>query len=158
LDHLTVPLAAAMAPMLLAVAIFSLTLLRQTQNAHATYTDELFALLSGICLLGSATSADAAMDSCKATWQQRLIFLRTGYPLFCLAIGTLTAAVPILYAETGCKTLTGWRYLLFGVTGLTAAIKPMLYVEYKEYSWTVLMFACYFASIIVLWATPACMK
>jgi hypothetical protein len=94
LDQLTVPLAVAMSPMLLAVAIFSLTLMRQITNGPQTYTDELFAFLSAVCLLGASTTADAAMDSCQASFLQRLVFLRLGYPLFCLAIGTLTTGRP----------------------------------------------------------------
>jgi len=145
LAHITVPMATA--PMLLAVAIFSVTLLSQTTNASATITDELFALLSAVCLLGSATVADSAMDSCNASWVNRIKFLGFGYPLFCLAIGTLTTALPILYAEkAGATPIRSWRYILYAITGLTVAVKPMLD---KENWWTLLMFACYIATIVV---------
>jgi hypothetical protein len=126
LDQLTVPMAAAMAPMPMAIAIFSLTLLRQTPNAAKTYTDELFAFFSAVCLLGSATSADAALDNYRATWQQSLVFLRFGYPLFCLAIGFLTTAVAVLYAETAGKSVVRWEHILFAVTGFASAVKPMI--------------------------------
>jgi hypothetical protein len=109
-----VPLATAMAPMLLAVAIFSLTLLVQTKAPKETITDELFAVLSAACLLGSATVTDSAMDSCKASFVERLTFLGGGYVLFCLAIGVISAAIPILYAErSGATPIARWRYTLF---------------------------------------------
>jgi hypothetical protein len=148
LDKLTPQLATAMAPMLLAVAIFSLTLLRQTTDPTGTRTDEIFAFLSGICLLGSATSADAVMDSCEATTPQRLKFLRIGYPLFCLAVAILTAAVPILYAETQRRSLSWWMYLLFFATGCIVGWKPMVKDEpVEEYSLT---WAMGFASALTI--------
>jgi hypothetical protein len=147
LEELKLPLATAMVPMLLAVAIFSLTLLVQTKTPKETITDELFAFLSAACLLGSATIADSAMDSCKASFEDRLRFLGFGYVLFCLAIGTISATIPILYAErAGATPIAHWRYILFFFTGITVAVKPMLY---EENYWTVLMFSCYIATIVV---------
>jgi len=151
LDGTTVTLAAAMAPMLLAVAIFSLTLLRETKNPSQTITDEVFAFLSGICLLGSATSADAAMDNCEATTRQRLTFLRLGYLLFCAAICTLTTAIPILYAETEGMPLSWPWYVLFLLTGISVGAKPMVYKEPKhEYSLTAVMVGFYAVTIVSL--------
>jgi hypothetical protein len=128
-DPFKVSLAEAMAPLLFAVATFSLTLLRETANPTRTCTDEIFAVLSGVCLLGSSTSADAALDEYKFTTWERLKFLNLGYLLFCLAIGTLTAAVPILYAETEGRALWWGPYWVFGLTGFVVAAKPMVYRE-----------------------------
>jgi hypothetical protein len=126
--------------MLLAVAIFSLTLLRQTTNPTGTHTDEIFAILSGICLLGSSTSADAALDNRQATIWQRVKFLRLGYPLFCGTIAVLMAAVPILYAETQGRPLSKCLYFLFWLTGISVGVKPMVYKEpFQEYFLTTVM-------------------
>ena len=149
LDDFTVSLAEAMAPMLLAVAVFSLTLLRQTSNPTRTYTDEIFAVLSGVCLFGSATSADAAMDRYHLNIWKRIRFLNGGYLLFCLAIGTLTFAVPVLYAETEGRTLSFWPYVIFGLMGLVVAYKPMVDRETGGFLLTALMAISYVAT---MWA------
>ena len=124
-----------MAPMLLAVATFALTLLVQTRNPRATITDELFALLSAACLfLGSATIADSAMDSCRASGSERLKFLGGGYLLFCIAIGAISTVIPIVYLEqAGAAPIALWRYLLFAATGVVVLVKPLLS---EERSWT----------------------
>jgi hypothetical protein len=147
LDELKLPLATAMAPMLLAVATFALTLLVQTKNPRATITDELFALLSAACLLGSATIADSAMDSCGASGSERLKFLGGGYLLFCIAIGAISTVIPIVYLEqAGAAPIALWRYLLFAATGVVVLVKPLIY---EERSWTTLMFGLYILTIIV---------
>jgi len=143
---LATSLATLLGPMLLAVAVFSLNLLSQIKNADQTHVDELLAILTAICLLGSATSADSVMDAFSVSTRERLTYLGFGYLLFCLAIGILTAAVPIIYAEvTGFVPIATWRYWLFGLTGIAAAVKPMLW---KERSWTAVMFIFYGLSLI----------
>jgi hypothetical protein len=67
--------------------------------------------------------------------------------LFCLAIGVISAAIPILYAErAGAILIAHWRYTLFFLTGITVMVRPMLY---EEKYWTTLMFGCYIATLIV---------
>jgi hypothetical protein len=140
-------LATAMAPMLLAVATFALTLLVQTKNPRATITDELFALLSAACLLGAATIADSAMDSYGVSGSDRLKFLGGGYLFFCIAIGAISTVIPIIYLEqAGAAPIALWQYFLFAATGIVVLVKPLLH---EERSWTTLMFGLYIATIIV---------
>jgi hypothetical protein len=146
-DELELRLAAALAPMLLTVAIFSLTLVGSQPDPKATIIDELFSLLSAVCLLGSATVADSAMDKYGVGVGARFTFLGGGYFLFCLAVGTMSAAIPILYAgKISAAPIAPWRYILFFATGLSAIIKLM---QGEETPWTVGMFLCYLATICV---------
>jgi hypothetical protein len=146
LADLELRLATTLAPMLLTVAIFSLTLVSQRPDPNATtILDELFSLLSAVCLLGSATIADSAMDKHTPLGiRRRFKFFGGGYFLFCLTVGTMSAAIPILYASTA--PIAQWRYILFFFTGFSAIIKLMLGVETRG---TALMFACYLATICV---------
>lgn len=62
-DEIEVRLAITLAPMLLAIAIFSLTLVGSVTNPSNTIVDEVFSLLSVVCILGAATAADSVMDN-----------------------------------------------------------------------------------------------
>lgn len=142
-------LATALAPMLLAISIFSLTLVGNIKDPSVTIVDEIFSFLSALCILGSATVADAIMDKAGKSISQRFSFLGGGYFLFCLAAGTMTTALPLLYlAKTNSATsIEVWKYLVFFATGFSVIIKLMLN---KESAWTVGMFILFVGSICAI--------
>ena len=48
--------------------------------------------------MGSATVTDSAMDQQDFSLADRCTFLGGGYFLFCLIVGGMTTAIPLLYA------------------------------------------------------------
>jgi drug/metabolite transporter (DMT)-like permease len=147
-DDLELRLATALAPMLLAVATFALILVNSFSEPNRSIVDELLCLLSAFCLLGSATVADSIMDRYGSGDTSRFAFLGGGYFLFCLAVGTITAAIPIIYAVkiNPVRPIPVWRYIIFFATGMSAVIKLM---QGKEKAWTAIMFICYVAAACV---------
>ena len=136
-----------LSPMLLTVAVFSLNLLTQVKNPASTITDELLAILAAVCLFGAAVSADELLDLHEIKSSDRWKFLGVAYPAFCLAIGILTFAVPVIYLEESTHLpVPIWRYGVFGFAGVFALVKPMIY---EEKGWTVAYMIFAAGSIIV---------
>ncbi len=139
LDDLELRLAAALSPMLLTVAIFSLTLVGNIAQPSATYVDEILCLLSAFCILGAAMVADSALDKAELSLTARFAFLGGGYFLFCVAAGAMAIVIPLLYMAKALPSIPipVWKYILYSLTGFSVTAKLM---QNKERAWTVGMF------------------
>jgi hypothetical protein len=134
--------------MLLAISIFSLTIVGNITGPNATLVDEIFSILSAVCILAAAAVADSAMDEAEFSFADRVGLLGHGYLLFCVVAGVMTIAIPLLYiAKASPGVIPGWNYIIFAATGLFVAIKLM---QNKEKAWTALMFAGVVASLCVV--------
>jgi hypothetical protein len=147
-EDLELRLASTLAPMLLTVAIFSLTLVGNIATSNGTIVDEVLCLLSAACILGAAMVADSALDMADLSFANRFQFLGGGYFLFCVVAGVISFVIPLLYVFKSHNgvTLATWQYLVYGFTALSVVFKLM---QNKEKSWTVGMFVLSAASVIV---------
>lgn len=151
LNDLELRLATVLAPMLLAISIFSLTLVGNIKDPATTIVDEIFSLLSALCILGSTTVADAIMDKAGQTPTQRFSFLGGGYFLFCLAAGVMTTSLPLLYlAKKSVISIPIWKYIIFSATGISVISKLM---QHEEKIWTGVMFLLFVSSIATVSAS-----
>lgn len=151
-DDLELRLTTALSPMLLTVAIFSLTLVGNIVQPAATFVDEILCLQSASCILGAAMVADSALDKAGLSISDRFVFLGGGYFFFCLAAGVMTLIIPLLYlAKTAPAThIPLWQYILYMLTSLSVITKLM---QNKEEAWTVGMFLLFAATLCVIAAT-----
>lgn len=147
-DELELRLATTLAPMLLAVSIFSLTLVERTAAPANTYVDEILSLLSTICILGATMVADSALDKVNLSYNDRFRFLGGGYLLFCVVTGVITMTIPLIYISKQCltKPLNGWYYFIYFIAGSLASLKLM---NNKEKALTISMFAFFIFSIFM---------
>lgn len=151
-DDLELRLATALSPMLLTVAIFSLTIVGNIAEPGATFVDEILCLLSASSLLGAALVADSALDKAELAISDRFVFLGGGYFLFCLAAGVMTVVIPLLYLAKMSPTapVLPWQYILYACTGISVIAKLM---QNKEKAWTVGMFILFVATLCATAAT-----
>jgi hypothetical protein len=151
-NDLELQLAAALAPMLLTVSIFSLTLVGNIDKPESTYVDEVLCFLSGLCVLGAAMVADSALDKANVSIRDRFTFLGGGYFLFCAAAGAMTIVIPLLYIakKTTPVPIPPWQYFIYVFTGLSMTAKLM---QNKETAWTVGMFVLAVATICAVAST-----
>ncbi|MDE1963379.1 MAG: hypothetical protein KGI42_05660 [Xanthomonadaceae bacterium] len=135
-DDLELRLATALAPMLLTIAIFSLTLVGNIAHPDSTHVDEVLCLLCAFCILGAATVADSALDKVGLSVRDRLFFLGGGYLFFCLAVGVVSIVIPLLYVAKAfpAADVHTWQYILYICTGTSVTVKLM---QNKEKAWTV---------------------
>jgi len=154
-DDLEVRLATALAPMLLAAAVFSLTALSLVPKPDATFTDEFLAALAALCIFGTALVLDSALDAAKVTEKARVTLLGGGYLLFCIAVGALTTAVPIIYA-TKQADAAGIAYIwhlpsimIFLGAGVSVIFKLMWFRDHNIFLMAMGFF--YGLSISALW-------
>src|ERR1051325_6996303 len=97
-DELELRLTTTLAPMLLAIATFSLIIVGQEQHPQVSIVDELFSCLGAICLLAAALVADSALDKQAVGLFDRVKLMGGGYLFFCLIVGMMSAAIPVLYS------------------------------------------------------------
>lgn len=138
-DDLELRLATTLAPMLLTVSIFSLTIVGRGESPESTITDEILCLLSALCILGAAMVADSALDRVNLSISERFKFLGGGYFLFCLAAGVLSFVIPLLYISRSFPnfSIEGWQYLIYLFSAVSVTSKLM---QNEEKAWTVGMF------------------
>ncbi len=148
LDELELRLATTLAPMLLTVSIFSLTLVGITQKPDTTILDEVLCLLSLFCILSAALVADSALDKANLDFLNRTRFLGGGYVLFCIVAGVMSFVVPLLYiAKNPPSTeLAGWYYIIYAATATSVSTKLM---QNKEVGWTAGMFVLVVISLAI---------
>jgi hypothetical protein len=131
-DELALRLATTLAPMLLGVAVFALTAASLVPTPTGTITDELLSLLAAFCIFSAALLIDSSLDNLQITTIERCTFLNGGYVCFCLVVGSLTAAVPILYSAVQSQFQheafgPNRNFLFFGGAGLCVFLKMMTY-------------------------------
>lgn len=147
-NDLELRLAPTLAPMLLTVAIFSLTLVSNIATPELTIVDEVLCLLSVACILGAAMVADSILDKADLSFFNRLEFLGGGYFLFCVVAGVISFVIPLLYvfkSHPGVP-LAIWQYIVFGSTAISVTTKLM---QNEEKAWTAGMFVLSVASIVL---------
>jgi hypothetical protein len=153
-DDLDVRLATALAPMLLAAAVFSLTALSLIPKPDATFTDEFLAALAALCIFGTALVVDSALDTAKVTERARVTLLGGGYLLFCIAVGALTTAVPIIYATKQADAAGeayAWQSSIIYFIGAGAAVSLKLMWFRDRNAFLILMILFYALSVHALW-------
>lgn len=150
-EELELRLATTLSPMLLTVAIFSLTATSAISNAPSSIVDELLSVLASFCIFSAALLIDSALDKLSLSFFDRLTFLGGGYLLFCIAVGAMTAIVPIFYEakKLGLGSF-GWQstFIPFIAAGLFVLLKLMTFKDKSAF--TVAIILSYFASAYVL--------
>jgi hypothetical protein len=151
-DELELRLATTLAPMLLTIATFSLTVMGLQQNPEKTIVDELFSFIGAACLLAAAVVADSALDKQDLGLFERMKFMGGGYLFFCLVVGAMSTAIPILYSakRAGGDGITWHKsYLWFISVGIFVVLKLMSHKDKQV--WTAAIILSYFASLYALW-------
>jgi hypothetical protein len=156
---LEVRFATTLAPVLLALAVFSLSTMTLVKAPGCTFTDEFLAILAGVCIFASAVIIDSALDSAQIDGLERLSFLQFGYLLFCIVVGSLTTAVFVLYAAKQADA-AGQPYrweastILFAFAGISVVGKMMWFRDRNAF--VISMFLFYALSVYVSPSGAAC--
>jgi hypothetical protein len=92
-DEIELRLATTVAPMLIAVGTFSLTLMANRPNPEKTYADEVFMGLGLLSITAAAFLVDFIFDHLQQDWPKRLFVMNGGYLFFSLVMGFISLAL-----------------------------------------------------------------
>jgi hypothetical protein len=145
-DDLELRLATTLAPMQLAIAVFSLGASSFVPNAKFTIIDELLFTLASFCIFSAALLIDSALDKHSLDFSKRLSFLSGGYVSFCLVVAVLGASVPLLYeAKKAGSNPFGWHisFIPFIGAGLSVFLKMMTFRDRNAYTVCMIIFCAW---------------
>jgi hypothetical protein len=127
-DDVELRLAAALSPMLITVSVFSLTAMVAVSANKNTIIDELLGIIAVFCIFSATLVIDSVLDKQNLSFVQRFRFLGGGYFTFCVAVGSMTAFVPILYEAKHVSTDFGFsrHFIFFLLAGLSVSLKMMI--------------------------------
>jgi hypothetical protein len=147
-EELELRLATTLAPMLLTVAIFSLSSMTLVSKPAMTWVDELLSLIAAFSIFAAALIIDFALDHQQLSSEERLKFLGGGYLFFCIVVGIMTAAVFILYSAVQVQSVEGkpvafgWQksFIPFFGAGISVSLKMMWFRDRNIFFFAMLIF------------------
>lgn len=141
-DELEARMLTTVPPILVAVAIFSLTVMALEQTPKHTFVDEIFGLLGLFSLFSSAWIIDHMLDEIKLKVIERFKLIGGGYFLFCIVIAAMSTGTLLLYyvKKTGLETVS-WNnaFLPFLLTGMFIILKLMSHRDRQVWSLCIML-------------------
>jgi hypothetical protein len=144
-------LAMTLSPILIAVAVFCLTVMGLEQSPQQSIIDEIFGVLGLVSLFSAALSIDSILDDYELGVWDRFRLMKGGYFAFTLVVGAMSASILLLYyAKAHALSQVGWSnsFIPFVLTGLFIVCKLMSHKDNEAF--TVGIIAAIGASIFVL--------
>jgi hypothetical protein len=148
-QELEARLATTISPILVAVAVFCLTVMAIEASPRQTFVDEIFGILGLLSLFSAALIVDSLLDEQKIKFVERLMLMSTGYFIFSFIVGAMSTSILLLYyVKNHSGTQDTWdnSFFPFILTGIFIVLKLMSHED--RHIWLIGMMFAFVWSLI----------